>query len=250
MNSKGFSFPRMKRDRVFEQVSDEIKKQIYKGALKPGDKLAPENELARNFNVSRQTIREAMRILELSGFITIKRGVNGGPVIQNTISSRVSESLSEAIQMGPATLEDLIMAWLEIEKVILVQVIKKADEQNIQSLRDNIAKAKAMLKKGTPVFQEVIEFHKNIAKSSKNHIFEIVLNSIMAVYADFLSRLEPELEAAKEVISVHENILRAIVEKKEQQAITFLEQHLEFLKKRFKSIASMNHETDRGAISL
>jgi GntR family transcriptional repressor for pyruvate dehydrogenase complex len=103
MTPRTMTFPKMKRDRVFEQVSNEIKKQIGSGTLKPGDRLPPENELARNFNVSRQTIREAMRILELSGFLSIKRGVKGGPIIENTISSQVSKALAEAIQMGPAT---------------------------------------------------------------------------------------------------------------------------------------------------
>ena len=232
MTSRTLTFPKIKRDRVFEQVSHEIKKQISKGTLKPGDKLPPESELARNFNVSRQTIREAMRILELSGFITIKRGVKGGAIIENSISNRVSEGLVEAIQMEPATLDDLLLAWREIEKVILVQAIIKADKTDIRSLRGSIEKAEKMLKKRTPVFQEVIEFHKSIAKASKNHIFEIVLNSIMAVYADFLSRLEPELEAAREVISVHERMLNAIVKKKEREALNFLEEHLSLCEER------------------
>lgn len=83
------TFPKMTRDRVFEQVSNEIKKKISKGCSNPetGDKLPPESELARNFNVSRQSIREAMRILELSGFLTIKSGVKDGTIIEKTISS-------------------------------------------------------------------------------------------------------------------------------------------------------------------
>lgn len=245
MVSKGFSLPRMKRDRIFEQVSAEIKKQIYRGILKPGDRLAPENEMARSLNVSRQTIRESMRILELSGFITIKRGVNGGPIIENTISNRVSQGLSEAIQMGPATLEDLIATWRLIEKEVLPQVIKKADEENIKSLRDIIERAKEKLEERTPIFHEIIEFHKDIAKSSKNHIFTIVLNSIMAVYADFLSRLQPELKAAKQVMGHHEDMLKAIVEKNEKEAIACLERHMNFLKKRFEPIFSENQELGR-----
>ena len=233
-------FKRMNRDRMFEQVSHEIKKQIYKGILKPGDKMPPETELARSFNVSRQTIRESMRILELSGFISIKRGVKGGPIIENTVSNRVSEALSEAIQMGPATIDDLIVAWREIGKLILIQATKNADEDDIQALRENVAKAKKKLDQATPVFLEGIRFHEVLARASKNHIFQIVSGSILAVYSDFLSRLEPSFEAAQKIIEIQKNIIAAIVEKKEQEAIDLFEEYSDFVKERLKSIGWPN----------
>ena len=232
-------FPKFNRDRIFEQVSEEIKKQIFKNVLKPGDRLPSEKKLAADFNVSRQTIREALRILELSGFITIKRGVNGGPIIENTVLNRVSLGLSEAIQMGPATLKELLAAWRDIEKVIIVAAVRHAGKDDIRVLNENINQAKKTLKQNTPVFKEIIKFHQNIAKASKNHIFEVVLNSIMAVYADFLTRIDPDLEAAKDVIALHEGICAAVVEKNETQAVELLEKHLQFLKRRFQSIASV-----------
>ena len=236
MTPKTLTFPKMKRDRVFEQVSNEIKRQISTGALKPGDRLPPENELARDFNVSRQTIREAKRILELSGFLSIKRGVKGGPIIENTISNRVSKAMAEAIQMGPATFDDFVLAWREIEKAILVQVVKNADEGDLRALGENILSAKKELENGTPLFRCIREFHKNIAKASKNHIFELIIESIMVVYAEFLSRLETSPERAKKVIAIHENLLKAIERKEEDQAILFFEQHLAHVQERLRSI--------------
>ncbi len=238
MMPRTMTFPKMKRDRVFEQVSNEIKKQISNGILKPGDRLPPEGKLARNFNVSRQTIREAMRILELSGFISIKRGVEGGPIIENTISSRVSEGLAEAIQMGSSTLDDLVLAWREIEKAILIQVMKNADEGDLQALGENILNAKKELENRTPIFKSIIQFHQNLAKASKNHIFELVLDSIMAVYADFLSRLDPNFEMAKKVLAIHEGLLKAVDSKNERQAILYLEKYLTHVTKRFRSVDS------------
>jgi DNA-binding FadR family transcriptional regulator len=230
------TFPKMKRDRVFEQVSNEIKKQIASGTLKPGDRLPPENELARNFNVSRQTIREAMRILELSGFLSIKRGVKGGPIIENTISSRVSKALAEAIQMGPATFDDFVLAWREIEKAILIQVVKNADEGDLKALSENLLNANNELENGTPVFKSIRQFHKNLAKASKNHIFELLIESLMVVYAEFLSRLETDPERARRIITIHENLLKAIEKKEEGQVIFFFEQHLTHVQERVRSI--------------
>ena len=64
-------FAPIKSTRTFEEISLGIKRLIFKGALKPGDKLPSETELARQFNVGRQTVREALRLLELSSLILI-----------------------------------------------------------------------------------------------------------------------------------------------------------------------------------
>jgi DNA-binding FadR family transcriptional regulator len=224
----------MKWDRVFEQVSNEIKKQIASGALKAGDRLPPENELAHHFNVSRQTIREAMRILELSGFLSIKRGVKGGPIVENTISSRVSKALAEAIQMGPTTFDDFVVAWREIEKAILIRVVKNADEEDLQALRENIQSAKKELENRIPVYKSIRGFHLNLAKASKNHIFELLIESMMVVYAGFLSHLEPDPERAKKIITIHEHLLMALEKKEAEQAIADFEKHLSHVQERLR----------------
>ena len=236
MTPSAMTFGKIKRDRVFEQVSNVIKEQIASGILKPGDRLPSESELARNFNVSRQTIREAMRVLELSGFLSIKRGGRGGPIIENTIPSRVSKALAEAIRIGPATFDDFVLAWGEIEKAILIQVVKNADKGDLHALSENILDAKKDLKNRTPLYRSIRKFHENLAKASKNHIFELIMESIMAVYAEFLSRLEPDSKNASKIITIHEDLLKAIEKKKEKQVIFFFEKHLTHVQERLRHI--------------
>jgi len=67
MNAQKAIFTPIKSKRAFEEVSSRIKELIFEGVLKPGDKVSSEGELAKQFNVGRQTVREALRILELSG---------------------------------------------------------------------------------------------------------------------------------------------------------------------------------------
>jgi GntR family transcriptional regulator, transcriptional repressor for pyruvate dehydrogenase complex len=83
-----FKSPKIKRS--FNEISSEFKKLIFQGVLKPGDRLPSQIEIARQFNVVRQTVRESMRILEKGGFITIQRGVKGGPFIVDTMLNRLS----------------------------------------------------------------------------------------------------------------------------------------------------------------
>lgn len=212
--------------RAFEEVSKRIKRLIFKGVLKPGDRLPSEHQLARQFSVGRQTIREALRVLELSGFINIQRGGAGGPIIKNTILNTVSNSLADAIQMENITVDELTQARLEIERCVLSHVIDNADDEDIAALKANVHEAKSKIATGIQAFSENIDFHKLLAKCSKNQVFIIVVNSIMAVVADFLSRLKPNLENSSLVVESHQEIVDAIALRKGEHALALLEKHL------------------------
>jgi DNA-binding FadR family transcriptional regulator len=219
-------FKPIRIERTFEQVSTKIKSLIFKGILKPGDKLPSETELARQFDVGRQTIREALRILELSGFLTIQRGATGGPIISDTISDAINNSFLDAIQMKTVTIDELTVARLEIEKVVLSHAINNADSSDIEHLRENVLKAKEKVEGNVQAFSENVEFHRLLAQTSKNHVFVLVEGAIMAVVADFLSRLEPDLEKSKQVVDSHEDILSAIIKQESEEALSLLEKHL------------------------
>jgi DNA-binding FadR family transcriptional regulator len=230
-------FSPIRGKRTFEEVSAKIKTMIFKGILKPGDNLPSELQLARQLNVGRQSVREALRILELSGFISIQKGSSGGALIKDTILNTISNCLLDAILMGKITPTELMIARLEIEKTILKHVIDNADDLDIRLLRENIVQAKKKAEGNTQPFMENIEFHKLLAKASKNYVFVIVADSIMAFLIDFFSRLEPEFRVSQEVIKVHENILDAIMRKDNDAAITLLEQDIIAVGKRFQKIA-------------
>ena len=114
--------------RAFEKVSSRIKSLIFKGVLQPGDKLPSEGELAKQFNVGRQTVREALRILELSGFIKVQKGFGGGPVIKNTILANITDLFLDAFQVEKISIEEFTEARLMIEKAILNKAFDNIEE--------------------------------------------------------------------------------------------------------------------------
>jgi DNA-binding FadR family transcriptional regulator len=226
MNRPETLFKPITTERAFEHVSTKIKSLIFKGILKAGDKLPSETELARQFDVGRQTIREALRVLELSGFLTIQRGATGGPMISDTISDTISNSFLDAMQMKTVTIDDLTVARLEIEKVVLSHAINNADSSDIERLRENVLKAKEKVEGNIQAFSENVQFHRLLANASKNHVFVLIQGAIMAVVADFLSRVEPDLAKSKQVVKSHEDILNAIIRRESDEALRLLEKHL------------------------
>ena len=219
-------FSPIKPKRAFEVICDEIKRLIFTGTLKPGDRLPTELELTSQFNVSRQTVREALRLLETTGFINMQKGGTGGPLIVDTILNTISNSFLDAFQMRKISIDELTAARIEIEKMVLKAVLARDDRDYIGALEENVAQARKLLMKKVEPFRENMEFHMLLARASNNYIFVIMVEALLAVTADIRSRLSSGLELDTEAVLGHEKILQAIRKRDSGKALTAMEKHL------------------------
>ena len=106
---------RGKRPKAAETVADELRRQIVTGRLKPGDKLHPENVLQAEFAISRPTMREALRLLESEGLITISRGKHGGARVSTIDLGTAASQVGVFLQIAGTTLQDVWLARTIIE---------------------------------------------------------------------------------------------------------------------------------------
>ena len=219
-------FSPIKPKRAFEEICDEIKRLIFTGTLKPGDRLPTELELTSQFNVSRQTVREALRLLETTGFINMQRGGTGGPLIVDTILNTISNSFLDAFQMRKISIDELTAARIEIEKMVLKAVLARNSQDYMKALEDNVALAKELLGRKMKPFREEMEFHMLLARASNNYIFVIIVEALLAVTADIRSRLNSGIELDTEAVLGHERILQAIKERDSEKALAAMEKHL------------------------
>ena len=83
-----------------EVIAHEIEKRIINHELKPGNMLPSEGILKEQFSVSRNTVREALRILEASGLIRILQGAKGGPFVSQITNEFISDFLIKAVRLG------------------------------------------------------------------------------------------------------------------------------------------------------
>jgi DNA-binding FadR family transcriptional regulator len=219
-------FAPLKPRRAFEEISGEIKRMIFSGILKPGDRLPSETELGNQFRVSRQTIREAIRRLELAGFIVIQKGASGGPIVVNTILSTISDSFLDAFQMKNMTTDELTKARLEVEKMVLKNAFSMIGQDDIVLIRESIKEAKRKIAQGLTPFGDDLNFHKQLARATHNRIFVILVESLMAAVAHFMSFLSIGVEWSKRANKAHERILDAIEKGDEAAALAELERHI------------------------
>lgn len=222
--------------RTFEMISAKIKDLVFDGVLQPGDKLPSESQLSQQFNVGRQTIREALRLLELSGFITIQKGSRGGPIIQDTVVVKIKDLFLDAFRLKKITLSDLTTARLEIERLILRFAFDNCNQTDIEKMKENVAQAREKIEAGQMATEENIVFHKLMGEASHNHVFVISIEVLMAVHGDFLSEIPTDIDISRRVVEYHEKILQAIIDDQRELADQLLEEHLIEVRERLSDI--------------
>lgn len=123
-------------------VAAELRRQIVTGRLKPGDKLLPESCLQNEFEISRPTMREALRLLEAQSLITISRGKHGGARVSSTGTGAVAGQVGMILQIQGTTLRDVWFARTIIEPPAAALVAAQRDPAALDALEANIAQAR------------------------------------------------------------------------------------------------------------
>lgn len=240
-------FQAAKQTKVFQDVVGQIQDAIFDGHLKTGQTLPAERELKSIFNVSRGTLREALRVLEQKGLIEIKLGVGGGSVVKAVDTEQVSESLGLLIRSQRVSLNHLAQFRKDVEGIIAAHAAERHSKADILKLNRLLTQARACVEKGPSQRNAFIEIdkqiHMNLARITGNPIYITVLHSIHdnihRYYDRFLSMEEPELQENYQDLC---EIIEAIENGQADRARELAQQHVlrfnQYMKKRQEADAS------------
>ncbi len=231
-------FVPLKTKRAFEEVSGQIKELIFGGVFNPGDRLPSERELAGQFGVGRIVVREALRVLENSGFVFIKQGSEGGAFVKEIGATTVTQSIADMVRLGKIKFDHLSESRLAIEKMILEFVVRRADEEDLRVLRENIEQSEQVLRTGIRATETNVSFHVLLGKASKNPLFEMIQESIARIVYTFLQRLKTDVAYSTRVVQYHKDIYKAIQHKDEARAKKLMERHILDVSAKLAELAS------------
>jgi GntR family transcriptional regulator, transcriptional repressor for pyruvate dehydrogenase complex len=224
------TFKPLDKKRYPELVAHEIEKRILNNELQLGQKLLPEMQLAKDFQVSRSVVREAMRLLEGGGFVTIKRGPKGGIFANNGYHKPLSEALGRLVDSGMVHEEHVFEIRLLIEPYAAGEAARWATKNDIGKLRDLLARSRERM--DDPDFLQQVrgKFHICLAEASGNPILLILMNALIELLRKYFSEFK-ELDLEKQAVGIHEKILDAIVERKPEKASKLMKMHIMEIKK-------------------
>ena len=179
----GLKFTRMKPKKSYEHVVEQIQEAIFKGDIQAGERLPSEMKLKETFNTSRGTVREALRVLEHKGLVSIKTGVKGGAVIKPANTRAVRDGIALLIRHQKASLEQLAEFRAHLEGFAAQKAACHAKKDQIKVLNRIIADIRAHVDSGPTDWEEFhrrdAEFHKQLAVMANN---PLVLANLSAVH--------------------------------------------------------------------
>lgn len=158
-------------------IVEQIRVLLHDGRLVPGDRLPSERELVRRFEVSRVTVREALRILETAGLITIKVGSRGGAFVTNPTSDQVGASLADLLSLSPMTAAEVTEARLVFELGIVPLVVERATTADIAALRRMTEEHLLRSEAGKYAVDMCAQFHTAVAAATHNNAVAMLVRS-------------------------------------------------------------------------
>lgn len=225
----------VKNTKAYKIVIDYIKDKVFKKELKTGDKLPTERELAENLKVSRTSVREAIRALEVIGLIESRQGA--GNYIKNDFEKSLFEPLSVMFMLQESSPKDIFNLREILEMECCKLAVKNVKDYELDKLGAIISEMKETDdEERNSVLDK--ELHSLVATISGNKLIINVLNVISvlieASIKEYRSQIINLFKSNDELMEIHEGIYLALRNRSEEEIVDVMNKHYELIKKAVK----------------
>lgn len=204
----------------------QLRGQLESGRLRPGEKLPSEPDLAAQFGVSRTALREALKVLELSGYLEIRRGYGGGTFVATPAPEEFRRIAPGGLSFSNVTPHQLGEVRLAIEPHA-AGIAARVELRDVGPLEDTIREMEVFDDRPARVLEANFGFHVAVAKACGNPVFVAVLEELRpAVYRD-LNLLVRDAGWREDCRREHRMIVEEIRAGGEEGAETAMRRHLE-----------------------
>lgn len=224
------------------QIADRIRGQIVRGEIPPGEMLQSEKHMVVELGVSRPTLREAFRILESEGLITVLTGARGGPQVRLPDLGVASRHIGLYLQTQGATLQDLMEAREEFEACCVRLLTQRCTREGLDQFKECVGEQRRLWDAGIETSADFArwvsltgEWHDLIARHCGNKTLEAQAKSLGEVLAahrtvSLRRREDPDAFADMSyipgVIADYERLVRMVEERDSVGAEEFWREHL------------------------
>lgn len=227
MPAKDEVFAPVQGGRFSVQIVQQIQDAIRSGQLAPGNRLPAERELAERFGVSRVTVRDALRSLEVLGLVQIRVGAAGGAFVTSPSTGTVSEALTNLMLLSSLTLEEVAEIRLLFELGSVALATARASDDDVANLKQQMRDARAALEKGSYEREMSLHFHLHIAEIARNKAISLFADSFRGPLSMHPIRTrEPERSSFAVTVREHAAIVKAIERRDSGEAQRRMAQHL------------------------
>jgi GntR family transcriptional repressor for pyruvate dehydrogenase complex len=217
-------FETVRKNKVYEEVARQIERLILK-KLKPGDKLPSERELAEALDVSRSSIRDAIRGLELMGLVEPRQGA--GTIVREVSTDSLVNPFASILKQKQALVGELLDFRKMLEPPLAARAATHASPDEISEMEEILQRQEKRLARGETTIAEDAEFHYSVALASGNSVVLKVLDTLMDLLRDSRERSLQVEGRPQKSLAGHRRILAAIKRHDAEAAKAAMRRHIE-----------------------
>lgn len=219
------------RRSVPEAIAAQLRDYILTQNLPPGHRLPKEQALCEAFGASRVSVREALKLLEGSGLVSVKPGAAGGIQVAQPLPQRWRDAFTAFCHLQNVPLEKLVEFRVALEGITASLAAERASPEALASLEVIV---QAMAAKEVPLerFHELdIAFHTRLAELSGNEVFALVMHAVRYTMQQAILNAYEQLEhpeaVNEQIVADHREILAHLTRRDAQAAARATSQHIE-----------------------
>ncbi len=246
----------MKRLTLIDNIVEEIRGKVITGEYTCGDKLGSQDELARKLGVSRVSLREALKRLELMGLVESRQGF--GTYIKKIEASDFMNPLSSYLVIDKQSAYELLDARLHIEGSVAALAATHATRADLKTLEDLLTSMHRLsaAQEIEKFVQQDVQFHYAIAKASNNSILIKIVEILRDLLRQLISKVfqnyhEQLLETIDQTNRFHQEIFESIKRRNPAAARKHMENHIRDVQEKVANSPRFNPanggEPDRAA---
>lgn len=244
-------FSKIRQAKLSDAIEQQLESLIMEGTLHPGEKLPPERELAKQFEVSRPSLREAIQSLEAKGLLLRRQG--GGTFVQKSLLQSLSDPFIELLAAHPESQFDLLEARHALEGIAAYYAALRGTDEDLQRIRQ-CHQAIEIMQNSSDLEAEadaVMQYQLAVTEAAHNKVLLHLLRCLGSMLENNVRQnfqlLYSRRETRAKVNQHRTSIYVAIVARQPEQALEASHRHLAFIE---DILLEQNREQSRRARSL
>jgi GntR family transcriptional regulator, transcriptional repressor for pyruvate dehydrogenase complex len=231
-------FESQKKESTVDFIINNIKKLLLTKKLLPGDMLPSEMDLAERFNVSRGSIREAMKILSAFGIIEIKRG--DGTYVARSLSKTLLDPFLFNLILSNADTREMVELRELIELQLVRLIIKNADNEDLNNIEAIHNEMRRLIVEQSEVdfdaiLQYDLKFHDALGRATKNILVEKIYSFVMELFSPYIEKTYESEKNGIHAFKLHEDIINSLKSRDINKAMEATEKSIEEWRRRFEN---------------
>jgi DNA-binding FadR family transcriptional regulator len=224
-------FAPIRTKRVFEEICEQVRREMAAGSLRPGDKLPPERELALKLGVSRAAVREALRSLEIAGVVGLHKGAKGGAFILKGDPDLVTRSIRDMFHLGRISLDNLTEARTLVMQIAMQLASERIRPTTVAALERNVDRLTLLPVSGKASERVAIsaEFYRLISQATDNTVLQVIIEALTDIVLQQVE--ESNIEFFPNLIAHRRRLVEYIATRQVDEAKREMTEHLQRLRR-------------------